>query len=67
MSMNIISIRTVLLAIELGSLSAAGVQLGVPASTISRRVKELETELGRRLIVRSGRGVRPAEEQKTHC
>ncbi len=62
--MNIISIRTVLLAIELGSLSAAGVQLGVPASTISRRVKELETELGRRLIVRSGRGVRPAEEAK---
>ena len=62
--MNITTIRTVLLAIELGSLSAAGAQLGVPASTISRRVKDLETELGRRLIVRSGRGVRPAEEAK---
>ncbi len=60
--MNIVTIRTVLLAIELGSFSAAGAQLGVPASTISRRVKELEAELGRRLVVRGGRGVRPAQE-----
>lgn len=60
--MNIDSIRSLLLAIELGSLSATGAQLGVPPSTISRRVKELEADLGTRLLVRSGRGVHPAEE-----
>ena len=60
--LNILAIRSVLLAVELGSLSAAGAQQGVPPSTISRRVKELEAELGRRLLVRSGRGVSPAEE-----
>ncbi len=60
--MNTLSIRTTLLALELGSLSAAAAQMGVPVSTVSRRARELESELGRRLIVRSGRGVRPAEE-----
>ena len=60
--MNIVNIRTTLMALELGSFSAAGSQLGVPVSTVSRRVKELETELGRRLVVRGGRGVRPVEE-----
>jgi len=62
--MNINAIRTVLLAVESGSLSAAGAQLGVPPSTISRRINELEADLDRRLIVRGGRGVSAAEEAK---
>ena len=62
--MNIDAIRAVFLALETGSLSAAGAQLRVPPSTISRRIKELETDLGRRLIVRGGRGVSAAEEAK---
>lgn len=64
LTMNIHAIRTVFLALETGSLSAAAAQLGVPPSTVSRRIKELEADLGRRLIVRGGRGVSAAEEAK---
>ncbi|MBO6506433.1 MAG: LysR family transcriptional regulator [Kordiimonadaceae bacterium] len=60
--MNINAVRTVLLALETGSLSAAGLKLGVPPSTISRRIKELEAELGQRLIVRGGRGISAVEQ-----
>ena len=38
--------------------------MGVPPSTISRRVSELEADLRRNILVRTGRGVRPAEEAK---
>lgn len=60
--MNINAVRTVLLALETGSLSAAGLKLGVPPSTISRRIKELEADLGQRLIVRGGRGISAVEQ-----
>lgn len=60
--MNIETIRSVLLAIDLGSFSAASERLGVPPSTVSRRVSELEAELGRTILVRTGRGVRLADE-----
>jgi DNA-binding transcriptional LysR family regulator len=60
--MNIEAIRSLLLAVELGSFSAVSEQLGVPPSTVSRRVSELEVGLGRTLLVRTGRGVRLAGE-----
>jgi len=60
--MNIDAIRSLLLAVEFGSFSAAGEQLGVPPSTVSRRVSELEGDLGRTILVRTGRGVRLAGE-----
>jgi len=59
---NVDAVRSLFLAIELGSFSAAGAQLGVPPSTVSRRVSDLEAHLDGRLLVRTGRGVRPAEE-----
>lgn len=62
--MKIDAVRSLLLAAELGSFSAAADQLGVPTSTISRRVAELEEELGSRILVRTGRGVRPADESR---
>ncbi len=58
--MNIEAIRSLLLAAELGSFTAAGEQMRVPPSTISRRVSELENDLGREVLVRTGRGVRAA-------
>ncbi len=42
-------------AIETGSLSAAGRHLGMPLATISRKVSELEAQLGTRLLRRSKR------------
>lgn len=62
--MNNEAIRSLLLAAELGSFSAAGDRLGVPPSTISRRVSDLERELGRKVLVRTGRGVRPIREAR---
>ncbi len=43
--------------VETGSLSAAGRQLGVPLSTVSRKVSDLEAHLGARLLIRSTRSI----------
>ncbi len=58
--MNIDAVRSLLLALDLGSLTAAAARLEVPPSTVSRRVRELENELGHEVLARTGRGVRPA-------
>lgn len=42
-------------AVDQGSLSAAGRRLGLPLATVSRRLSELETHIGTRLLVRSTR------------
>ena len=42
-------------AVEAGSLSAASRRLGTPLATVSRKVSDLETHLGTRLLVRSSR------------
>jgi DNA-binding transcriptional LysR family regulator len=44
-----------LTAAELGSLSAAGRRLGMPLSTVSRKISDLETHLRSRLLIRSTR------------
>ena len=49
------SMSTLLAAVEAGSLSAASRRLGVPLTTISRKVSELETHLRTRLLVRTSR------------
>ncbi|MBL8957949.1 MAG: LysR family transcriptional regulator [Myxococcaceae bacterium] len=41
-----------------GSLSRAARRLGLPLSSVSRRITELERELGAKLFERTGRGVR---------
>lgn len=60
--MNIDAVRSLLMAVDLGSYTAAASRLRVPPSTVSRRVGELETDLDRQLLVRTGRGVHVAEE-----
>ncbi|ATE61661.1 LysR family transcriptional regulator [Thauera sinica] len=47
--------------IRAGSISRAALDLGSDQSTVSRRISHLETELGVRLLHRSGRGVTPTE------
>jgi DNA-binding transcriptional LysR family regulator len=43
------------MAVEAGSLSAAGRKLGMPLATVSRKVSELESHIKSRLLVRSTR------------
>ncbi|MGV8985977.1 MAG: LysR family transcriptional regulator [Cypionkella sp.] len=51
------AMEVLLQVVEQGSLSAAGRKLGVPLTTISRKVADLESHLGARLLVRSNRHV----------
>lgn len=43
--------------VEQGSLSATGRKLGLPLTTVSPKIAELETHLGARLLLRSNRNV----------
>lgn len=45
------------LVVDAGSISAAALQVGCDASTLSRRITQLEKSCGTRLFNRSGRGV----------
>lgn len=48
-----------LIAAEQGSFHRAGQLLGIPASTVSRCVRSLETQLGVKLFDRHRHGIRP--------
>lgn len=49
------AIKTLLAAVDGGSLSAASRKLGMPLPTVSRKVSELEAHLGTQLVVRTSR------------
>lgn len=49
---------------ELGSLTNAAATLGVTQPVLSRQVRQLETELGKPLLYRHGRGVRLTDSGK---
>jgi DNA-binding transcriptional LysR family regulator len=49
------AMRTLVAAVDGGSLSAASRALGVPLPTVSRRVSDLETYLQNRLVIRTSR------------
>jgi DNA-binding transcriptional LysR family regulator len=53
--------------IEAGSLSAAGRRLGIPLSTVSRKISDLEAHLGTQLLVRSTRSLSLTEAGKTYA
>ncbi|TCR67023.1 LysR family transcriptional regulator [Bosea sp. BK604] len=51
---------------EAGSLSAAGRRLGMPLTTVSRKMTELESHLGTRLLVRSSRQLSLTEAGRSY-
>lgn len=55
--LNLNDLRHFVLAVELGSFTAAGRRLGCPKSTVSKRVAELESAIGTRLLHRSSRSL----------
>ncbi|MDN2581055.1 LysR family transcriptional regulator [Aquibium sp. ELW1220] len=65
--MDRLDAMTVLQAVvEAGSLSGAGRRLGIPLSTVSRKVSDLEAHLGARLLVRSTRSIGLTEVGKAY-
>jgi len=57
--MDLAQLRTFLLVVERESLSAAAEELNLSQPAVSKRIRSLEKELGRPLLVRDPRGVRP--------
>jgi len=55
------SLRIFVMAIQKGSLSAAGISLGLSAATVSRRISALEKELGVQLLDRHSRNLKTTE------
>jgi DNA-binding transcriptional LysR family regulator len=50
-----VAMTTLLAVVEAGSLSGASRRLGTPLATVSRRISDLESHLGTRLLTRSSR------------
>ncbi len=59
--MEINDLRYFIRALELENISRAAASLGITQPALSRQIRTLEDELGQRLLVRTGRGVRPTE------
>ncbi|MBC7222799.1 MAG: LysR family transcriptional regulator [Anaerolineae bacterium] len=57
--MDLTHLRTFLFVLERGSLTAAAQELGVSQPAVSKRIQQLERELGQRLLVRGRGGVQP--------
>ncbi|MBP1154231.1 MULTISPECIES: LysR family transcriptional regulator [unclassified Paenibacillus] len=62
--MNIIHLQTFLTVCECKNFSEAAKQLFVPQPTISNRMRQIETTLGRELFIRGKRGVELTESGK---
>jgi len=56
--MNLLAAEAFVTVVELGSLRKAAERLGTSAATVSRRLSELEAEMGVRLLERTTRSVR---------
>ena len=57
--MELDQIRTFVVVAEMGTLSRAAIQLSTAQPVLSRRIRQLEEELGVELFHRTGRGVVP--------
>lgn len=60
------AMRTLVAAVDAGSLSAASRMLGVPLPTVSRRVSDLESHLRTQLLVRTSRKLLLTEVGKAY-
>lgn len=60
--MNIEKYRALLCAIEKGSLSAAGEELGYTPSGMSRMIASIEEETGLSLLIRGRNGAIPTKD-----
>ena len=59
--MDIKHLRIFVAAVEEGSIQAASRLLNIAQPALSRRIRDLEDELGCTLLVRGGKGVTPTQ------
>lgn len=60
------AMEVLLQVVEQGNLSAAGRKLGVPLTTVSRKIADLEAHLGARLLIRSNRHITLTEAGQSY-
>jgi DNA-binding transcriptional LysR family regulator len=60
--LDLASVRLFILAVEFGNLTRAAEAAGTVQPVVSARIKKLETALGRRLLERTPRFVRPTQD-----
>lgn len=60
------SMSVLVAAVDAGSLSAAARRLGIPLTTVSRKVSDLEAHLGTRLLSRSSRKLTLTEAGRSY-
>ncbi len=65
--MNLEGLRTFVLAVELGSLTAAARAVGRTQPAVTVQIQNLEREAGDRLLVRGARGVRATRSGEILC
>ena len=62
--MNTQRIRILLAAIDYGSLTRAGAELGYTQSYLTQTMKSFEEDIGFPLLIKTNRGVEPTNEAK---
>jgi DNA-binding transcriptional LysR family regulator len=62
---DLVSLRVLVAVIETGSLTAGAERFGISLAAASRRVVDLEQDVGTRLLERSKKGVTPTEAGQT--
>jgi DNA-binding transcriptional LysR family regulator len=60
--LDLAALRAFRMVLSEGSFTAAALRLRLPKSTLSKRIADLEAQLGLRLIERSSRALRPTRE-----
>ncbi len=62
MQFDVESLRTFLTVLDTGGMTRASEVLGISQSAVSWKIKRLEERLGRDLLVREGRAIRPSRD-----
>lgn len=62
MQLDVESLRTFLAVLDSGGMTRAAERLGVSQSAVSWKIKRLEQRVGRELLIRHGRSLRPSRD-----
>lgn len=62
MNLDVESLRTLLAVLQHGGMTRAAENLGMSQSAVSWKIKRLEQKVGRDLLVRDGRSLRPSRD-----
>lgn len=62
MQLDVESLRTFATVLDVGGMTRAAEQLGLSQSAVSWKIKRLEEKVGRPLLIRNGRDLRPSRD-----